>query len=136
MILLRVLFYINTLLADTSFREGSGQIAIDHFQKEMRKLYEISPKDICLSTWQITNWPKKVAEAYKIFFIQRAFVRRKQLKTPEEYRQFVKENPHYKLPRFPDGAYGDHWRGWDDFLGIEGAAAPDSTKDDNTGDSA
>lgn len=106
-------------MAITSFHEGPRQIAIDHFQKEMKELYGISPKDICLSNWQLANWPKRVAEAYKIFFIQRAFIRRMQLKTPEGYDQFVKENPHYKLPRSPNEAYEGHWRGWDDFLGIK-----------------
>ena len=112
-------YHQKSILSYFLFQKGSGQIAIDHFQKEMRELYGIGPKDVCLSAWELTNWPKKVAEAYKIFFIQRAFIRRWQLKTPEEYNQFIKANPKYKLPRSPEEAYEGHWRGWDDFLGIE-----------------
>jgi hypothetical protein len=37
--------------------------------------------------------------------------------TMEEYKDWIRSNPQYNLPRAPDAHYKEHWNGWDHFLG-------------------
>jgi len=47
----------------------------------------------------------------------REFVRKECIGSRKQYNEWHKANKPKKIPRFPNRAYADEWKGWNDFLG-------------------